>query len=92
MKAESENLQMWVPNEFNDPIWRALHILIIYPDESHFDANFVLSFNMFQFLQHTLQLGGPALMYHWEGYDQDLVNSFHTVVWIQPILSNDIGN
>ena len=54
--------------------------------------NFVLSFNMFQFLQHTLQLGGPALMYHGEGYDQDLVDSFITVVWIQPITSNVIGN
>jgi hypothetical protein len=54
--------------------------------------DFVLSFNMFQFLQHTLQLGGPALMYHGEGYGQDLADSFHTVVWIQPIMSNDIGN
>jgi hypothetical protein len=52
----------------------------------------VLNFNMFLFLQHTLQLGGPALMYHGGGYSQDLADYFHTVVWIQPIMSNDIGN
>ena len=28
--------------------------------------DFILNFNMFQLLQHTLQLGGPALMYHGE--------------------------
>ena len=39
MKAWSENLLTQVPNEFKDPIWQTLHILMIYPDESHFDAN-----------------------------------------------------
>lgn len=54
--------------------------------------DFILNFNMFQLLQHILQLGGPALMYHGEGYGQDLADSFHTVVWIQPITLNDVGN
>jgi hypothetical protein len=39
MKAWSENLLTRVPNEYKDPIWRALHVLMICPDESHFDAN-----------------------------------------------------
>jgi hypothetical protein len=39
MKAWNKNLVTWVPNEFKDPIWRAVYILIICPDESHFGAN-----------------------------------------------------
>ena len=39
MKAWSENLLTSIPNEDKDRVWRALHVLMLCPNESHFDEN-----------------------------------------------------
>jgi hypothetical protein len=39
MKAWSENLLTRIPNEDKDRVWRALHVLMLCPDETHFDEN-----------------------------------------------------
>lgn len=48
MKAWSENLFTWVPNEDKDRLNRALHVLIFYPSENYFDRNLKQSYVEFQ--------------------------------------------
>lgn len=48
MKAWSENLFTWVPNEDKDRLNRALHVLIFYPSENYFDRNLRQSYVEFQ--------------------------------------------